>query len=197
MNFAAAPSDQRLALKPPEIMPVLNESGFPKAALPPQKVEETRNQFGKWLRCGLAGLIWRKNDTKQLLNRIADAPCGGLALRLRILTSLTSQPRLDKRFNMGREFLPALRATPLCKLSESEQDGHPYKNIPRGVVSLAEPHDVPLDRATNPGCTDSVDGGRADEIAVQHDNLLSAREAQEIIVRSRKYYVPAGAQFLQ
>jgi hypothetical protein len=169
-------------------MPVLNESGFPKAAFPPQKVEEARNHFGKWLR--FAGVIWRKKDTKQLLDRIADAPCGSLALGLRILPSLTPQPGLDKRFDMGREFLPFLRANPLCKLSEPEQDRHPSKNVPRGVVSLAEPYNVTLDCVANPGCTDSVDSGRADEIAVQHENLLSAREAQEIIVRSRKDYVP-------
>jgi hypothetical protein len=71
------------------------------------------------------------------------------------------------------------------------EDGHPYKNIPSGVVLLGEPHNVTLHRVANPGCPDSVDRGRADEIAVQHDDLLSAREAQEIIVRSRDYYVAA------
>jgi hypothetical protein len=173
-------------------MPVLNESGFSKAALPSQKIEEARNQVGEWLRHGLSGVIRGENYTKQLLDWIADAARGGLALGFRVLASLASQPCLNKRFNIGRKFLPGLRAIPVRKLSEPEQNGHASKNIPSSVVLLAKPYDVTLDRLANPRCTDTVDGSRANEISIQHDNLLSAREAQEIIALSRNCYVPSG-----
>jgi hypothetical protein len=58
------------------------------------------------------------------------------------------------------------------KLSEPEQDGHTCKNIPRGVALLAEPGNVAFDGVAEPGCLDSVNGGGAYEIAIQHGNLL-------------------------
>ena len=79
----------------------------------------------------------RKNHPKQLLDRIADTPRSSLALGFRILPPLTLQPSFNERLNMGREFLPATCTAPLRKLSESEQDRHTYKNIPRSVVLLA------------------------------------------------------------
>ena len=57
---------------------------------------------------------------------------------------------------MSREFLPAPCSSLLRKLSESERDGHTYKNIPRGVVLLAEPGTVTLNRVADPGCLDSI-----------------------------------------
>ena len=107
-----------------------------------------------------------KNYTKQLLDRITDTPCRSLALEFRIFPPLTPQPSFDEGLNMGREFLPAFCAGPLCKLSKSDQDRHTYKNIPRGLASLAEPHNVTLDRVADPGCPDSIDSGRANEITV-------------------------------
>src|SRR5271154_6459926 len=115
----------------------------------------------------------RENQPKQLLDRIADTPRSSLTLGLGVFPSLARQPIFDERVNVAREFLPATCPGPLSKLSKSEQDRHPYKDIPRGIVLHAEPDNVMLDRVADPGCPDSIDCGRADEIAVQHDNLLS------------------------
>jgi hypothetical protein len=38
---------------------------------------------------------------------------------------------------------------------------------------LAEPRYVTFDGVANPGCADSIDRGRADEISVEHNSLLS------------------------
>ncbi len=71
-------------------MPVLNECGFPKTAFLPQKTEEPRNSFREWIRqSGLVAFLLRKNQTKQLLDRIADTPRSRLALEFRILPPLT------------------------------------------------------------------------------------------------------------
>ena len=79
----------------------------------------------------------RKINAKQLLNRIADTASSSLALEFRILSPLTLQPRFNERLNMGGQFFPATCAAPLRKLSESEQDRHTDKNIPRSVVLIA------------------------------------------------------------
>jgi hypothetical protein len=47
------------------------------------------------------------------------------------------------------------------------------QNIPRGIVLFAEPGNVTLYRVADPGCSNSIDRGRADAITVQHENLLS------------------------
>jgi len=83
------------------------------------------------------------------------------------------QPSFNERPNMSRKFLPTVCTSFLCILSKSEQDWHTYKNIPRGVVLRAEPGNVTLDWFADPGCSDSVDRSRTDEIAVQQENLLS------------------------
>jgi hypothetical protein len=85
---------------------------------------------------------------------------------------------------MSGKLLPTVCTCFLRILSKSEQDWHTYKDIPSGVALLAEPYNVALDRVADPGGMDSIDRSRADEIAIQHENLLSLGEAPEIIARS-------------
>lgn len=92
----------------------------------------------------------RKNQPKQLLDRVADTPRRGLALGLGMSTAFTRQPIFDERLNMGGEFFPATCPGCLSKLSKSEQNGHTYKNIPGSVALLAEPPDVAFDRIADP-----------------------------------------------
>lgn len=70
---------------------------------------------------GLVAFLRRKNQTKQLLDRIADTPRSSLALGLGVFPPWTRQPIFDERLNVGGEFLPATCPGPLSKLSKSEQ----------------------------------------------------------------------------
>jgi len=76
------------------------------------------------------------------------------------------QPVFDERLNMHRKFIPVTRTCPLRKLSEADQDGYPEGHVSTGVVLLGEPHYVALNRVADPGCADSIDRGRTDEIRV-------------------------------
>jgi hypothetical protein len=146
----------QVVLKSLKIMPVLNQGGFSETPFPPQKIEETGNRVREWIRqAGLVLRAVRKNQPKQLLDRIADTPRSGLTLGLGVISPLALQPIFDERLNVGGEFLPATGPGPLSKLSESEQDRNTYKNIPCGVALLAEPRNVTFDGVANPGCADS------------------------------------------
>ena len=65
------------------------------------------------------------------------------------------------------------------KFAECINKGH----ISSGIVLLGQPNNVTLDRLADPRCTDSVYSRRADEISIEHDNLLSEKTVQEIIAQ--------------
>lgn len=71
--------------------------------------------------------VMRKNEPKQLLDRIADTPRRGFALGLGVLPVVARQPIFHEGFNMGGEFLPLACLSALSKLCESEQGRHTYK----------------------------------------------------------------------
>jgi hypothetical protein len=58
-------------------------------------------------------------------------------------------------------------------LAESDQQGYPNEDTAGGVVLFGEPTDVAFDSVTDPGRANPIDGCRADEVAVKHENLLS------------------------
>jgi hypothetical protein len=115
----------------------------------------------------------RKNQPKQLMDWVANSLCSGPALALRVAEFSTLQPVFDERLDVTRKFVESARTGYPGKVSKAHQDWYTYKHIPRGVVLLAEPGNVTLDGVADPRCADSVHGSRADEVTVQHDNLLS------------------------
>jgi len=152
----------------------------------------SRRRSGEWLWHARVGVLFlAKNQPKHLVDRITDTPRSGMALRFRVFATWMRQPSFDERLNVGGKLIPAIRASPMRKLSESDQQRHANEDIPRGVLLPDEPHDVTLDRVANPRCTDSINSGWTNEITVQHENLLSPRGGQEMIARSVPCYVPS------
>jgi hypothetical protein len=173
----------QVVLKALKVMPILNQGRFAQTPFPAEKIKEARHSVRERIRQRRLARL-RENQPKQLLDRIADTPRRSFALGLGVLPAVARQPILDERLNVGREFLPLACSGPLSKLSESEQDRYTYKNIPCDVALLAKPYNVTFDGVANPACADSIDRSRADEITVQHDNLLSLGEVQKMIARS-------------
>jgi hypothetical protein len=90
---------------------------------------------------------------------------------------------MHERVDMSREIRQCLRSGALSRLPESDQQGHPNEDVAGGVVLFGEPSNVAFNSVTDPGRTNPVDGCRAEEVTVKHENLLSVEEVQEIIVR--------------
>src|SRR3990172_1275192 len=93
------------------------------------------------------------------------------------------QPVFDKGLDVSRQFVQVVRARSSRKLSETHQDRYTEGHISSGVVSLGEPYNVAFDRFADPACANSIHSGRADEITVEHNNLLSEIQSKEIIAR--------------
>ena len=160
-------------LQPMKIMPVLNKGRVAQTSFPAEKIKEARNNGRERIRqCGLVRL-W-KNQPKQLLDWIADPARSSVALGLRILLCRWRFSQVsNERRNMRRKFLPTVCTSFLCILCPNRSRIGTRTKTFRGIVLLAKPGNVTLDRVTDPGCSDSVDRSRTDEIAVQQDNLLS------------------------
>lgn len=68
------------------------------------------------------------------------------------------------------------------EVPEPDQNGDPARDGPTCIPTFGKPRYVLLDELPDPRGSDPVDRDRADEVALQHDNLLSEKE---VIMRER------------
>src|SRR2546430_28718 len=158
------------------MMLVLNDSGLAQSSLSPKKCKKARRiineRFGQVL--GTSVICMTRNyQLQHLLNRTPNgADSGPVFLLANILFPMLVKPISDKRLDTIRQFVPVVRSTAFCKLSELHQNWNTAKHIPGCVASLVQPGDVLLNRLADPRSTDAVDRIGSDEITLQHDNLL-------------------------
>ncbi len=89
-------------------------------------------------------------EPKHLLDGTTDASHRGLALRFRVLPSVTRQPNLHEWLDVSREFCECLRSRALSSLPELDQQRYPTEDAPGSIILCGEPVDVVLDGVTEP-----------------------------------------------
>jgi hypothetical protein len=74
----------------------------------------------------------------------------------------------NKCFDMIVQLLDPGGAPVACELAEPHQERHTPDHGTRTVRLLGEPADVRLDRISEPGLPDAINGGWTDEVALDH-----------------------------
>lgn len=101
---------------------------------------------------------------------------GGVA----IVSESSSHPSFSP---VNQSAAKAARASRLGKISKTNQDRYTERHISGRVTPFSQPGNVTLDPFANPRSADSVHSSRADEITIEHNNLLSEIQSKEIIAR--------------